>query len=84
MRTIFLVNEVLKRKELEIVAVSDVSQHSMDQICSIYDKKWDKYLIPSLETGKQLKGGSKAGTETIKIGLTAHQSIREGNFIELQ
>ncbi len=44
MRTIFLVNEVLKRKELEIVAVSDVSQHSMDQICSVYDKKWDKYL----------------------------------------
>ncbi|MDF2593590.1 MAG: oxidoreductase, partial [Clostridia bacterium] len=44
MRTIFLVNEVLKRKELEIVVVSDVSQHSMDQICSIYDKNWDKYL----------------------------------------
>jgi predicted dehydrogenase len=44
MRTMFLVNEVLKREELEIVAVSDISQHSMDQICSIYDKNWDKYL----------------------------------------
>lgn len=44
MRTMFLVNEILKRDELEIVAVSDVSQHSMDQLCSRYDKDWDKYL----------------------------------------
>lgn len=44
MRTMFLMNEILKRDELEVVAVSDISQHSMDQICSRYDKEWDKYL----------------------------------------
>lgn len=44
MRTMFLMNEILKRDELEVVAVSDVSQHSLDQICSRYDKEWDKYL----------------------------------------
>lgn len=44
MRTVFLVNEILKREELQIVAVSDISQHSMDQLCSLYEKNWDKYL----------------------------------------
>ncbi len=44
MRSMFLMNEILKRDELEVVAVSDVSQHSLDQICSRYDKNWDKYL----------------------------------------
>jgi predicted dehydrogenase len=44
MRTMFLMNEILKRDDLEVVAVSDVSQHSLDQICSRYDKEWDKYL----------------------------------------
>jgi predicted dehydrogenase len=44
MRTMFLMNEILKRDELEVVAVSDISQHSLDQICSRYDKEWDKYL----------------------------------------
>ena len=44
MRSIFLANEMLKREELKIVAVSDVSEHSMEQICSIYDTDWDRYL----------------------------------------
>ncbi|MDF2672861.1 MAG: oxidoreductase [Clostridiales bacterium] len=44
MRTMFLVNEILKKEELEILAVSDISQHSMEQLCSSYEKEWDKYL----------------------------------------
>lgn len=44
MRAMFLVDEILKRDDFEIVAISDVSQHSMDQICDVYDKEWDQYL----------------------------------------
>ncbi len=44
MRAMFLVNEILKRDDLEIVAVSDINQESMDMLCSRYDKYWDQYL----------------------------------------
>lgn len=43
MRTFFLVNEILRRDELEIVAVSDVSNQSMEMLCSKYERDWIQY-----------------------------------------
>lgn len=44
MRAMFFINDILKRSELEVTAISDISQHSLDQLCSRYDMKWDIYL----------------------------------------
>jgi predicted dehydrogenase len=44
MRAMFLMNEILEREELEVVAVSDISQYSMNQLCNKFDNTWDKYL----------------------------------------
>ncbi|MEG0774192.1 Gfo/Idh/MocA family oxidoreductase [Clostridium sp.] len=43
MRAMFLMNEILEREELQVVALSDVSEHSMNQLSSKYEKQWDKY-----------------------------------------
>lgn len=43
MRAMFLMNEILEREELQVVALSDVSEYSMNQLCSKFDKQWDKY-----------------------------------------
>ncbi|MCX7884160.1 MAG: Gfo/Idh/MocA family oxidoreductase [Caloramator sp.] len=43
MRTMFLVNEILKKNEFEIVALSDVSNKNMELLCSRYNLKLDKY-----------------------------------------
>jgi predicted dehydrogenase len=42
MRTIFLINEVLKRKELEVVALCDINQDSLDMTNS-YKIDWTTY-----------------------------------------
>lgn len=44
MRTVWILKEMLKREEFEVVAVSDISQDSMDMVCSKFDRPWDKYL----------------------------------------
>lgn len=44
MRAMFFINDILKCSELEVVAVSDISQHSLEQLCRKYDKQWDTYL----------------------------------------
>ncbi|WP_291570501.1 Gfo/Idh/MocA family protein [Clostridium sp. UBA4548] len=43
MRAIFLMNEILERKELQVVALSDVSEYSMNQLCNKFDQQWHKY-----------------------------------------
>lgn len=44
MRTVWILKEMLKREEFEVVAVSDISQASMDMVCEKFDRPWDKYL----------------------------------------
>ncbi|EQB86300.1 putative dehydrogenase [Clostridium punense] len=43
MRAMFLMNEILEREELQVVAISDISEYSMNQLCNKFDKPWDKY-----------------------------------------
>lgn len=44
MRAMFLVNEILKREDFEIVAVADINQKSIDMIKASYGADWDEYL----------------------------------------
>jgi predicted dehydrogenase len=44
MRTVWIMKEMLKREEFEVVAVSDISPESMDMVCTKFDRPWDKYL----------------------------------------
>ncbi|MCM0646990.1 Gfo/Idh/MocA family oxidoreductase [Clostridium swellfunianum] len=43
MRTMFLMNEILKREELEVVAVCDINQESLNMITDNYKVSWDQY-----------------------------------------
>ncbi|MBL4935882.1 Gfo/Idh/MocA family oxidoreductase [Clostridium sp. YIM B02515] len=44
LRSVFFVNEILKKEKLEIAAIADIEMNNMDHLCNIYEKKWDKYL----------------------------------------
>lgn len=44
MRAVFLVNEILKRDDFEVVAISDINQESMDMMNNGYGQDWDEYL----------------------------------------
>jgi predicted dehydrogenase len=43
MRMVFLMNEILKREELEVVAIADVNQDSLDMITDCYGDNWEQY-----------------------------------------
>lgn len=43
MRTMFLMNEVLKREELEVVAVCDINRESLDMVTENYKINWTEY-----------------------------------------
>lgn len=43
MRTVWILLEMLKREEFEVVAISDISQEAMDMVCEKFNTQWDQY-----------------------------------------
>lgn len=43
MRTMFLMNEILKRDELEVAAICDINQESLDMLTNNYKVNWSQY-----------------------------------------